>query len=74
MICIEIIKKKRSEDFERKSVQCTCDPEGAQDITCQVCSEVVQIKEETDTLIECLALCGYSNEEIERIQRIMTEN
>lgn len=71
MICIE---KKRSEDFESKSIQCTCDPEGAQDISCQVCSRVIEIKEETDTLRESLALCGYSNEEIENIQRIMSEN
>lgn len=74
MICIEILKKKRREDFESKSIQCTCDPEGAQDLTCQVCSEVIEIKEETDTLRECLALCGYSPEEIENIQRIMTDN
>ena len=74
MICIEILKKKRSEDFESKSIQCTCDPEGAQDLTCQVCSEVIEIKEETDTLRDCLALCGYSPEEIENIQRIMADN
>ena len=74
MICIGMLKNKRSEEFESNSIHCTCDPEGAQDISCQVCSEVIEIKEETETLRECLALCGYSNEEIEMIQRIMTEN
>ena len=74
MICIGMLKKKRSEAFEINSMHCTCDPEGAQDISCQVCSEVREIKEENETLRESLALCGYSNEEIEMIQRIMTEN
>ena len=74
LICIGLLRRKRREDIQNNTHDCTCDPEGAQDICCQVCSEMRQIVEETDTLGDCLAECGYSNEEIERIQRIMNDN
>ena len=69
IVCIDMFKKRKLENNHNSSInisqQCTCDPEGAQDMICSVCSQRNSDDE------DCLAYCGLSSEDIVTVQRRM---